>query len=71
MAAEDSQSFVAQRYFYRSAQLPLPDPFFERNYTWQHAYDQRHRMWLDALQARAIRCSAACTLRRWQSCELS
>ena len=51
MAAEDSQSFVAQRYFYRSAQLPLPDPFFERNYTWQHAYDQRHRMWLDALQA--------------------
>ncbi len=50
MAAEDSQSFVAQRYFYRSAQLPLPSPFFERNYTWQHAYEQRHNTWLGALQ---------------------
>ena len=50
MDAEYWQSFVAQRYFYRSAQLPLPSPNSERNYTWQHAYDQRHDNWLGALQ---------------------
>ena len=50
MDAEYWQSFVAQRYFYRSAQLPLPSPNSERTYTWQHAYDQRHGNWLGALQ---------------------
>ena len=51
MAAEDSQSFIAQRYFYRSAQLPLPDEFFDRNYTWQGAYHMQHRLWLDSQEA--------------------
>ena len=51
MAAEDSQSFIAQRYFYRSAQLPLPDEFFDRNYTWQRAYHMQHRLWLDSQEA--------------------
>ena len=50
MDAEYWQSFVAQRYYYRSAQLPLPSPSSERTYTWQHAYDQRHGNWLGALQ---------------------
>ena len=50
MDAEYWQSFVAQRYYYRSAQLPLLSPSSERTYTWQHAYDQRHGNWLGALQ---------------------
>ena len=50
MDAEYWQSFVAQRYYYRSAQLPLRSPSSERTYTWQHAYDQRHGNWLGALQ---------------------
>ena len=41
---------MAQRYYYRAAQLPLPSPSSERTYTWQHAYDQRHGNWLGALQ---------------------
>ena len=50
MDAEYWQSFVAQRYYYRSAQLPLLSPSSERTYTWQRAYDQRHGHWLGALQ---------------------
>ena len=30
MTAEDSEALIAQRFFCRSLQLPLPDPFFER-----------------------------------------
>ena len=33
MDAEYWQSFVAQRYYYRSAQLPLLSPSNERTYT--------------------------------------
>ena len=50
MDAEYWQSFVAQRYYYRSAQLPLLSPSSERTYTWQHAYEQTHGNWLGALQ---------------------
>ena len=50
MDAKYWQSVVAQRYYYRSAQLPLLSPSSERTYTWQHAYDQRHGNWLGALQ---------------------
>ena len=50
MDAEYWQSFAAQRYYYRSAQLPLLSPICERAYTWQHAYDERHGHWLGALQ---------------------
>ena len=49
MDAEYWQSFVAQRYYYRSAQLPMT-PGRERSYTWQHAYEQTHGHWLGALQ---------------------
>ena len=49
MDAEYWQSFVAQRYYYRSAQLPM-NPGRERSYTWQHAYEQTHGHWLGALQ---------------------
>ena len=51
MAAEDSEAFIAQRYFYRSLQLPLPDPFFERFFSWRSAYNRCHNNWLAALDA--------------------
>ena len=51
MAAEDSEAFIAQRYFYRSLQLPLPDPFFERFFSWRSAYSSCHNNWLAALDA--------------------
>ena len=51
MAAEDSEAFIAQRYFYRSLQLPLPDPFFERFFSWRRAYNSCHNNWLAALDA--------------------
>ena len=50
MDAEYWQSFVAQRYYYRSAQLPALSPISDRTYTWQHAYEQTHGHWLGALQ---------------------
>ena len=50
MDADYSQSFVAQRYYYRSAQLPALGPINDRTYTWQHAYEQTHGHWLGALQ---------------------
>ena len=49
MAAEDAQSFIAQRYFFRSAQLP-PVQTADRTFTWERAYNVRHDNWLDALQ---------------------
>ena len=49
MNAEDWQSFVAQRYYYRSAQLPMT-PGSDRTYAWQEAYEQTHGHWLGALQ---------------------
>ena len=51
MAAEDSEAFIAQRYFYRSLQLPLPDPFFDRFFSWRSAYSRCHNNWLAALDA--------------------
>ena len=51
MAAEDSEAFIAQRFFYRSLQLPLPDPFFERFFSWRSAYSRCHNNWLAALDA--------------------
>ena len=50
MGAEYWQSFVAQRYYYRSAQLPALGPINDRTYTWQHAYEQTHGHWLGAMQ---------------------
>ena len=51
MAAEDSEAFIAQRFFYRSLQLPLPDPFFDRFFSWRSAYSRCHNNWLAALDA--------------------
>ena len=50
MDAEYWQSFVAQRYYYRSAQLPALSPSSDRTYTWQEAYEQTQGHWLGALQ---------------------
>ena len=50
MDAEYWQSFVAQRYYYRSAQLPALSPSSERTYAWQEAYEQTQGHWLGALQ---------------------
>ena len=50
MDAEYWQSFVAQRCYYRSVQLPALGPINDRTYTWQHAYEQTHGHWLGALQ---------------------
>ena len=72
MDAEYWQSFVAQRYYYRSAQLPALGPINDRTYTWQHAYEQTHGHWLGALQVlrnlrdmlrRGMRDQALATLR--------
>ena len=72
MDAEYWQSFVAQRYYYRSAQLPALGPISDRTYTWQHAYEQTHGHWLGALQVlrnlrdmlrRGMRDQALATLR--------
>ena len=49
MAAEDAQSFIAQRYFFRSAQLLLPVAPADRAFTWERAYNVRHQNWLEAL----------------------
>ena len=66
------QSFVAQRYYYRSAQLPALSPNSDRTYTWQEAYEHTHRHWLGALQVlrnlrdmlrRGMRDQALATLR--------
>ena len=51
MTAEDSEAFIAQRFFYRSLQLPLPDPFFDRFFSWRSAYSRCHNNWLAALDA--------------------
>ena len=72
MDAEYWQSFVAQRYYYRSAQLPALGPINDRTYTWQRAYEQTHGHWLGALQVlrnlrdmlrRGMRDQALATLR--------
>ena len=51
MAAADAQSFIAQRYFYRSTQLPpLGDATIsDRAFTWESAYNVRHQDWLQAM----------------------
>ena len=52
MSAADAQSFVAQRYYFRSTQLPpLDAALADRDYTWQRAYNRRHNHWLAALDA--------------------
>ena len=52
MSAADAQSFVAQRYYFRSTQLPLLDAALaDRDYTWQRAHNRRHNDWLAALDA--------------------
>ena len=50
MDAEYWQSFVAQRYYYRSAQLPALSPSSDRTYAWREAYEQTQGHWLGALQ---------------------
>ena len=61
MAAEDAQSFIAQRYFFRSAQLLLPVAPADRAFTWERAYNVRHQHWLEALQTMrdALRANSA------------
>ena len=61
MAAEDAQSFIAQRYFFRSAQLLLPVEPADRAFTWERAYNVRHQNWLEALQTMrdALRANSA------------
>ena len=49
MTAEDSEALIAQRFFCRSLQLPLPDPFFERFYSWRSAFERCQNNWLAAL----------------------
>ena len=51
MAAADAQSFIAQRYFYRSTQLPpLGDATIsDRAFAWESAYNVRHQDWLQAM----------------------
>ena len=51
MTAEDSEALIAQRFFCRSLQLPLPDPFFERFYSWRSAFERCQKNWLAALDA--------------------
>ena len=52
MSAADAQSFIAQRYYYRSTQLPPMDAALaDRDYTWRRAYNDRHNHWLAALDA--------------------
>ena len=60
MAAEDAQSFIAQRYFFRSAQLP-PVQTSDRTFTWERAYNVRHQNWLEALETMrdALRANSA------------
>ena len=61
MAAEDAQSFIAQRYFFRSAQLLLPIEPADRAFTWERAYNVRHQNWLEALETMrdALRANSA------------
>ena len=61
MAAEDAQSFIAQRYFFRSAQLLLPVEPADRAFTWERAYNVRHQNWLEALETMrdALRANSA------------
>ena len=61
MAAEDAQSFIAQRYFFRSAQLLLPVAPADRAFTWERAYNVRHQNWLEALETMrdALRANSA------------
>ncbi len=61
MEAEDAQSFIAQRYFFRSAQLLLPGAPADRAFTWERAYNVRHENWLEALQTMrdALRANSA------------
>ena len=51
MTAEDSEALIAQRFFCRSLQLPLPDPFFDRFYSWRSAFNRCQNNWLAALDA--------------------
>ncbi len=52
MYAADAQSFIAQRCYYRSTQLPPMDAALaDRDYTWRRAYNDRHNHWLAALDA--------------------
>ena len=51
MTAEDSEALIAQRFFCRSLQLPLPDPSFERFYSWRSAFERCQNNWLAALDA--------------------
>ena len=63
MAAADAQSFIAQRYFYRSTQLPpLGDATIsDRAFTWESAYNVRHQDWLQAMDTMrdALRANSA------------
>lgn len=61
MAAEDAQSFIAQRYFFRSAQLLLPVAPADRAFTWERAYNVQHQNWLEALETMrdALRANSA------------
>ena len=61
MAAADAQSFIAQRYFFRSAQLLLPGAPADRASTWERAYNVRHQNWLEALETMrdALRANSA------------
>ena len=63
MAAADAQSFIAQRYFYRSTQLPpLGDATIsDRAFTWESADNVRHQDWLQAMDTMrdALRANSA------------
>ncbi len=47
MANEDARSYLAQRHFVGSLQVPRDDTPM----TWQAAYDFRHQHWLEAVAA--------------------
>ena len=50
MANEDARSYLAQRHFVGSVQLPRDDTPM----TWQAAYQWRHQHWLEAVAAMRV-----------------
>ena len=50
MANEDARSYLAQRHFVGSLQVPRDDTPM----TWQAAYDWRHQHWLEAVAAMRV-----------------
>ena len=50
MANEDARSYLAQRHFVGSLQVPRDDTPM----TWQAAYDFRHQHWLEAVAAMRV-----------------